>query len=79
MKNKQLAEAMIIILNVATVSTGTDGNKQGPWRHFECGWANTSDAFEKKNVKGPLFSKFSKSGWAMAHLAHPPTRALATS
>ena len=26
MKNKQLAEAMIIILNVATVSTGTDGN-----------------------------------------------------
>ena len=28
MKNKQLAEAMIIILNVATVSTGTDGNQQ---------------------------------------------------
>ena len=48
MKNKQLAEAMIIILNVATVSTGTDGNKQGPRRHFECGWANTRDAFEKK-------------------------------
>ena len=31
---------------------------------------------KKKILKGPLFSKFSKSGWAMPHLAHPPTRAL---
>ena len=49
---------------------------QVPWRHFESGLANTSEFFEKKNLKGPLFSKFSKSGWAMPHLAHPPTRAL---
>ena len=50
--------------------------QQGPRRHFESGWANTSEFFEKKILKGPLFSKFSKSGWAMAHMAHPPTRAL---
>ena len=49
---------------------------QGPRRHFESGWANTSEFFEKKILKGPLFSKFSKSGWAMAHMAHMPTRAL---
>ena len=43
----------------------------GPSGHFECGWANTSDVFEEKNLKGPLFSNFQKSGWA-----HLPTRAL---
>ena len=46
---------------------------QGPRRHFESGWANTSEVFGKCFLKGPLFSKFSKSGWAMAH---PPERAL---
>ena len=38
---------------------------QGPRWHFESGWANTSEVFEKKILKGPLFSKFSKSGWAL--------------
>ena len=43
----------------------TKSHKQGPRPHFESGWANTSEVFENKILKGPLFSKFSKSGWAV--------------